>query len=131
MLFELCMGLLSVLSLITLFCVIGCQISTTFTYFTKLFLVYIGIALCCLGSCVFGLFHSTWTTLKYSTKFLQPTLNLLDITFDIKLPENFEKCRSYIIVVNHQHLFDCCTVNFVSFFRYFQNLIKTRRTLHF
>ena len=43
-------------------------------------------------------------------------LNLLDITFDIQLPENFDKCRSYVIVANHQHSFDMYTTNLVSFF---------------
>ena len=115
MLFELC---LSLLFIVTIFCVIGCRISTTFTYFAKLFLIYSNTVFCFLSCWVFGLFHSKWTTFKYTAKFAQPLLNLLDITVDIELPQNFDKGRSYIIVANHQHFLDVCTVSLVCLFDY-------------
>lgn len=110
MLFEVCMSFLNYFSYVVLLTVIGCRISARFTYHVKLFLIYANFCVTAVVMFVFGgIGHGIYSTCTYSLGFFLPLVYWFDLTFDVQLPENYDKKQPYVVIMNHQHALDAAT----------------------
>ena len=97
---------LNYFALFILLVVIGCKISNTCVYYTKLAILYLGIVNFGNMLSIYGLFHTSFETNRFAKTALDPVGKLLNIKYQVKGGELINKNRAYIIIANHQHVLD-------------------------
>ena len=86
--------------------VIGCKISTTCVYYTKLTILYLGFINFGNLLSIYGLFHKSFETNRFAKTLIDPIGKLLNIKYHVEGGELIDKNKAYIILANHQHALD-------------------------
>lgn len=100
---------LNFIALIVLILTIGCKVSPRCQYYTNVWVIYIGLLhMGCVLS-IYGLFHKTYETSRFSKKLLDPIGKLLNVQYQVEGQRLVDKNRAYIVISNHQHALDMVT----------------------
>ena len=97
---------LNYLAVFILLLTIGCKVSHTCLYYTKVTIIYLGLMNMGIVLSCYGLFHTTYETSRMGKTMLDPVGKLLNIKYRLRGEELVDKNRAYIVIANHQHTLD-------------------------